>query len=693
MKKIVFSLIAFFTLSIAHAQEDFRKKPPQPGPAPKVQLGETTEFELDNGLKVIVVENHKLPRVSFQLYVDVPLHQEEGAAGVAQMAGQLLKTGTTNRTKAEIDEAVDFIGASLSSNANGLFASSLTRHKETILDIMTDVLYNPTFPEDEFEKAKKQTLSGLAASKESPDYIANNVATVLRYGKDHPYGELTTESTVENIKVDMCKEYYEKYFLPNLSYLIVIGDITPDEARDVADSYFSEWERKDLAKERFTTPEGPEQTEVAFVNKTGAVQSVINITYPIDLKPGSDFDLKSRLLNRILGAGGFSGRLFQNLREDKGYTYGANSTLARDPHIGYFAAFASVRNEVTDSAIAEFLYELNRIRDEKIGEAELKDAKARQAGAFTRGLESPQTLASYALNIARYKMPKDYYTTYLQRLEKITADDLQETARKYIRPEQAHILVVGNKDEVVEDIKQFDADGQVDFYDVYGTKLQAVTAALPEGLTGEDVIQKYIKALGGADQLAAVDDLTMVMNGNIQGQAITVTTQQKGGKLATSTAVGGNVMAQQIFDGKKGVVVQMGARQPLDDKQAEAMKFQAIIFPELQYDEMGVTAELKGYENVDGKKAYELVITKGDGTKTTEYFDAQTYLKLRSVQTMEAMGQSVTQTTDFGAYKEVEGIKFPQSVTISGLMPFPLKTTVESIEINSGISDDVFKVE
>jgi len=692
MKKIILLLIASFCLTAVQAQEDFRKNPPAPGPAPKVKLGDTEEFKLDNGLRVIVVEDHKLPRVSFQLFVDVPLRQEKGQAGLASMAGQLLKTGTDNRSKAEIDEAVDFIGASFSTSSSGMFASALTKHKETLLDLMTDVLYNPTFPADEFDKLKKQTLSSLAFSKDDPNTIAGNVATVLRYGKDHPYGELTTEATVENITIDACKEYYNKYFIPNLSYLIIVGDITGGEAKEVAEEYFASWERKDLAKERFEDPEHPEETEVAFVNKAGAVQSVLRITYPVELTPGSEYDMQANLLNRILG-GGATGRLFQNLREDKGYTYGAYSTLSRDPHIGYFSASASVRNEVTDSAIAEFIAELKRIRNEEIGAEELKFAKAKLAGSFTRSLESPQSLASYALNTARYKMPEDYYSSYLQRLDKITAKNLKETAQKYIRPEEAYILVVGNKDEVVEDIKKFDADGQVDFYDVYGTRLQAVTAALPEGLDGQGVIARYIKALGGEEQLKAVNDLTMTMSGDVQGQPIEITNQQKDGKIAVTTKVAGNVMGQQIFDGSKGVVVQMGARQPFNEDQVEAMKLEALPFPELKYDEMNVTAELKGYDNVDGKKAYEVVVNYPNGTKVTEYFDAQTYLKIRSVQVQEAMGQSVTQTTDYAAYKEVDGIQFPHSVTISGLLPFPLKTSVESIEVNSGIDDAVFKVE
>ncbi|MEM6725744.1 MAG: insulinase family protein [Bacteroidota bacterium] len=197
--------------------DNFRAQAPKPGEAREIKIGTYETFKLDNGLTVILVENHKIPRISWQLSLDYDPILEGEKAGYTSMAGDLLMSGTENRTKAELDEAVDFLGASLSAGAGGMFASSLTRHSQTVLELMTDVLYNPTFPEAEFEKLKTQTLSGIQSSKDDPNTISANVGDKLNYGGDHPYGELVTEETVNNISVDDCKAFYNNYYRPNIA--------------------------------------------------------------------------------------------------------------------------------------------------------------------------------------------------------------------------------------------------------------------------------------------------------------------------------------------------------------------------------------------------------------------------------------------------------------------------------------------
>lgn len=694
MKNIYILLALFlFSLSAVTAQkDDFRKNPPKPGPAPKIELGEYQQFKLDNGMNVIVVENHKLPRVSFQLSIDVPLHLEKGAAGLSGIAGQLLKTGTTTRSKAQIDEAIDFIGASLNTSGSGIFASSLTKHQDALLELMSDVLYNPAFKQEEFDKIKNQTISGIVASKDSPDAIADNVADVLRYGKNHPYGEVATEATVENITLDLCKAYYQKYFQPSLAYLVIVGDINLKQAKAVADKYFSSWKGNPLLAKSFDLPSAPEAASVGFVNKTAAVQSVINITYPVEIKLGDDDRIAAALMNDILGSGS-SGRLFKNIREDKGYTYGAYSNLSYDREIGYFNASASVRNEVTDSAIIEFLYELNRIRDEKVTAEELRNAKAERKGGFARGLESPQTIASFALNTVRYNLPKDYYATYLQKVDAVTIEDVQAAAKKYIQPDKANILVVGAKDGVAEKLSAFDADGEVDFYDIYGTKLQKFAAELPKDLDGNKVIDKYLNAIGGRAKLEEVKDATLNMKANVQGQPLEIVMRYKlPGKFSNTVSMMGNVMSKQLVNGNRATISQMGQVQEVPKEGMEEMKQSANPFPELEYEKNEIEVTLKGIESVEQKKAYVVTINKGN-TITTDYFDASTFLKLRSISVIEGMGQKVTQQTDYADYKAVDGIQFPHTVTVSGLLPFPLKTTVDSIEINKDLSDDLFKIE
>jgi zinc protease len=519
----------------------------------------TSVLPWDNGLEVIVVENHKLPRVSFQVFVDAPEVQEGELAGFIDMAGQMLMRGTDNRTKAEIDQAVDFMGASLSSSSSGLFGSCLTKHKEGLLDIMSDVLLNPAFPEEEFEKVKKQTLSGLALSKDDPNTIASNVGQVLRFGKEHPYGNIQTEQSTEKIALEVCKSYYEAYFRPNISYLVVVGDITVDEAKSLAQKHFGSWTQAKVAETFYDMPQKPKEARVAFVPKEGAVQSVIQINYPVDLQPGTDEAIKAYVLNTLLG-GYFNSRLNLNLREGKGYTYGARSSLSPDELAGEFRAYASVRNEVTDSSMMAFLEELNKIRTELVTEDELQIVKNYITGSFARSLESSQTIARFALNTARYDLPQDYYTTYLEKVASVTREELLALAKKYVTPDEAYLLVVGNKKEVAETLTQFDADGEIEMYNYFGEPIEESNLEIPEGVTAQTIISDYLMATAG-DKLDQLKGMRAVMTAETPMGAMEMKrVVQEPGQLLAEVAIGGNVMQKQVLNGEKGAMVAMGTK-------------------------------------------------------------------------------------------------------------------------------------
>ena len=476
---------------------------PTAGPARPVKIGTSHQFTLANGLKVIVVENHKLPQISYQLTIDRDEMMEKEKSGLAGISGSLLATGTTKNSKAEIDEAVDYIGASLSTGPTGGFASSLTKHTDKVLSLFSDVILKPSFPESEFEKIKTQTLSGLQTEKDDPNAISGNVSNALTYGTTHPYGEITNESTVSNISLEDCKNYYNTYFKPGSAYLVIVGDITPEAAKGKAEKYFGSWPAGKTPEYEYAFPKGVDNTSVAFIDKSGAVQSVINITYALDLKPGAPDVIPARVMNTILGSG-FSGRLFKNLREDKAYTYGAYSSLDDDELVGNFSANASVRNEVTDSAITQFFLELDKLRNEPVSQEELDLAKSFIAGGFARSLESPQTVAGFALNIDMYDLPADYYETYLQKLAAVTIEDVSRVAKKYITPSKARIVVVGNKDEVMNKLTAFDKeDGKIQLYDIYANPRKDESGAAVD-ISASDLVEKYLTALGGRQKLGAV---------------------------------------------------------------------------------------------------------------------------------------------------------------------------------------------
>lgn len=671
--------------------QTWRATPPAPAPARDIHIGDYNSFDLANGLKVIVVENHKLPQVSYQLSFNQDAIIEGDKAGYSSFAGQLLSKGTKTMTKADIDGAIDFIGGNLTTSQNGIFASSLKKHAPTLLDIMTDVLLNPSFPQEEFDKIVNQAKSALISVKTDPNSIISNIRSVVNFGKNHPYGEVQTDKTIANITIDDCKKYYNTYFKPNNAYLVIVGDITPAEAKAQVEKYFGKWQKGSVPTFVYDKPVGPKGTQVRFGNKDGAVQSVINISYPIDFTPGNPEAIQANIMNSILGGGIFSGRLMQNLREDKAFTYGARSSLDSDKLIGSFNASASVRNEVTDSSIVEFLYEMKRMVNEPVSAEDLALAKTGMAGQFGRSLESPQTIARFALNTFRYNLPKDYYNHYLKNIDAVTIQDVQSIARKYIHPDNCNIFVVGNKDAVADKLLKFDTDGKIDYYGPFGQVVEDKKIEISSDVTGASVIADYLAAIGGVDKLKAVKTLSMTMKADMMGQQVTMEKfQTASGKVAQKMSMMGMVVQEMRYDGVKGMQSQMGQKSIITEgPEFEALKDQAVMFEQLDYLNKGYQLDLKGIEDVDGVSCYKLMVTNADGESTVDYFDVKTGLLRRTVSTQ---GEH-TMTSDFKSYKDVGGIKIPDIIEINGMAPVPIALKAEDIQINKELSDDLFKVE
>ncbi|MEO6759070.1 MAG: insulinase family protein, partial [Saprospiraceae bacterium] len=671
---------------------DVRKSAPKAGDAPRIQVGRAQTFKLDNGLTVIVVENHKLPTVAFRVFVDNDPILEKDAAGYVQLMGELLTKGTKTRSKAQIDQEIDFIGASLASDPNGVSGSSLTKHANKLLDLMSDVLLNPTFPEEELEKAKRRQESALAQQKDDANAIASNVAAVLRYTKNHPYGEIMTEATLARINLDQIKGHYATFFKPNISYLVVTGDITRAKAEQFAKQYFSKWQRGLAPKTDSGLPRAPEKTQVDFVSKPGAVQSVINISYPVELQPGTPDVIRGRLANAVLG-GYFNSRVNANLREGHGWTYGARTSLNPDILVGSFSGTASVRNAVTDSSIIEFMQEMNRLHNEKVPAAELQVVKNVLSGQFSQSLEEPGTVANFALSIARYGLPADYYEKYLEVLQAVSAEEVQAMARKYIRPEHAHILVVGNMADVADRLKQFSPDGTVNFYDFSGNPLKPMSAiTVPAGMTAEKVIDAYINAIGGISKISAIKDLQTTAEMKTPGPQFAVKTYQKGGnKILVDISMNGNPMSKQIYDGQKGVQTSMGQSQPMAGQELGDIKEQAMFAKEASYQATGYKLSLKGAEDINGSTAYVVEVERPDGKKSTDYYDMKTGLKLREVsQTTGADGQPTMQMIEMSDYQPVNGVMIPRTMSVTGLLPVPVKIVIKEIKANAGVDDAMF---
>ncbi|CAN5228650.1 hypothetical protein BH23BAC1_BH23BAC1_28830 [soil metagenome] len=691
MKTKILIYITLLLLSTQSFAQIDRTKVPEPGPAPKIELGNYESFTLNNGLKVFVVEHRKLPKVAFSLILDKDPTLEGENAGYVSMAGQMLQRGTKSRTKDQLDEEIDFIGATLSTSSNSIYGSSLKKHSEKLVELMADVLLNPSFPEEELEKIKRQTISGLAAQKDNPNSIASRVSQIMVYGKDHPYGEPTTEETVENVNIQQIKDYYKTYFKPNIGYLAIVGDISKSEAEALVKKHFEKWEKGEVPKHEYKEPSVPDQIKIAIVDRPASVQSVINVTYPVILKPGDPNVIKARVANHILG-GDMSGRLFMNLREARGFTYGSYSSLSSDKLVGRFNASASVRNEVTDSATVEILNELRKIREEKVTEAELEQVKNNITGNFARSLESPQTIASFALNIERYNLPKDYYANYLKNLDAVTLDDVYEVAQKFINPDQGHIVIVGKSEEISDKLLNL---GEVEFYDIYGEKVTPVSASeIPEGVTAETIIDNYLQALGGKEKIKSIKDVKISSKANAMGRELEITSAMKSpDKSYQALTMGGMELQKAVTDGKNAAMFQQGQPMPMDDKAKNEMLLTAGLFPELKYQEMGVITMLKGIENINNKEAYAVEVSMPSGKNATHYFDKESGLKVMETQTVETGQGEMTISTEYSNYKEVDGVKFPHTMMIPLGGPQKMKAEVISVEINKGLQDELFKIQ
>jgi zinc protease len=687
MKKLFFYIsIALWLPFTAMGQID-RSKIPAPAPAKEIQLGNYESFILPNGLKVFVVTNNKLPRVAFNLVLDLDPVLEGDKAGYVSMAGQMLRRGTVSKSKAVLDEEIDFIGANISTSSNGIFASALSRHNEKLLQLMTDILFNPAFSEEEFEKLKKQTLSNLANESDNPDAIAGKVFNALVYGKNHPYGEATTESTVKNITLADCRAYYASYFKPNVAYLAIVGDISKKEAEKLVKKYFSKWKKADVPKFQFEVPQAPEKTFVALVDRSVSVQSNIRIGHPIVLKPGDPEVVKASVLNQILG-GGFSGRLFQNLRETHAYTYGAYSSIGNNRLVSSFSTSASVRNEVTDSAVYEFFNELHRIRNEKVSEEELRNAISFLTGSFARSLENPQTVATFAINTARYSLPKDYYSNYLKNLQAVTVEDVQAMAQKYILTDNAYIMVVGKGEEVAENLSKF---GEVKYFSKTGEAMKVPSPNdVPAGMNAEKVLEAYFKALGGKENLEKVASIKTVMKAEAMGRELMMTLAKKDGKLYQDMQMGGMVLQKTVYDGEKAAISAQGRNIPVEADQIGELAMQAYIFPELEYLKDGVDLELKGIESIEGVPSYILKYTFPSGRTQTAYFAKESGLKIREVSSQDSPMGKVNVVQDYDDYKAVNGIMIPHIMVIN--QGFRIEAKLTQVEINKITDDTLFQL-
>lgn len=690
------------------AQTD-RSKAPTPGPAPKVQLAPHKSFTLANGMRVIIVEDHKLPLVSIQVKFDIPPVLQGDIAGYQDLVGELLTSGTNRHTKEEIDVLVDGMGAQFSGSGDGVYASGLKKNFKALMDLSYEVVSSAIYPAAEVEKAKTRSLSAIQSRATDPDQIASTVSRALTYGKGHPYGEVVTEATMNKVDRGQIYAYYQYFFQPSRGYLVLVGDLTEAEARAAAEQYFGTWKGatvtvtkneqgldvvKDLGVIRPAklVPQANRARQVCFVDRAGSAQSVIKAGFPVELKPNDPMALSAQVMNTILGGGVFNARLMQNLREDKGYTYGAYSSLDADRWCGSFSAGCSVRNDVTDSAVTELMFEMEHIQQMPVSPEELALAKSYMAGTFGRSLEDPRTIARFALNTYLNDLPQDHYATYLQRLDKVTVADVQTAAQRFLNPDHTQILVVGDKAQVANKLAPLSFSGAVVYYDINGDLYRETAEPVPAGVTPQTVLDAYIKAMGGRDALAKVKDLRREYAASMQGMGLTMVENNAPGKYAMEIRSGAMLLQKMVYDGKRGSSTGMTGTKELEDTELAEARKNIYIFPELHYQELDQRGNLTGMLEVDGKKVYRMQVNNAlDGASFTEYYDVQTGLKTRRVENQASEQGTLQVVTDYSDYKAVNGIMFPHTIRQNAGMDLTFK--LEKVAVNKGVDAAAFRID
>ncbi|MEP6819990.1 MAG: pitrilysin family protein [bacterium] len=436
----------------------------------KVNLPRAEETTLPNGLRVVVLPSHKVPTFNMQMVVlSGGLADSPDYHGLASFTAGLLRDGTTKRSSKDVAEQIDALGGTLASTSglssltSTVSTSGLIENLDQTLDIFSDVVRNPVFPAGEVEKYKARTLAQLQFQRSNPQFLAQEQFNRAIYG-DHPAGLVAPPvASIKKLTSKDLATFHSTYYRPNNAILAIVGDVTLKEVLPKIEKVFGDWQRAEVPAT--TIPAVPAQaaSHILLVDRPGSVQTVLQLgTLGIERTNPDYFSLL--LADRVLG-GGPAARLFMNLREDKGYTYGAYSNFTGTKFRGVWTSSSEVRTNVTEGAMKEFMYELKRLRDDKVSAPELENAKRAIVGGFALSLESPQTLLQNIVVQKIYDLPADYWDTYPQKVAAITVDDVQRVAQKYIDLDHLQIVAVGDASKTRDILAKY---GKVEVYDADG---------------------------------------------------------------------------------------------------------------------------------------------------------------------------------------------------------------------------------
>ncbi len=697
MKKIIIALLSILSLQYSVAQTKIdRSKKPEAGLAPVISIKEPVIFNLPNGMTILVVENHKVPKVRTTLTIDRGPVKEGSKAGVMDLMGQMLGEGTTSMSKEKFDESVDIMGADLSINSSGASSAALTRYFDKIFMLMADALKNPAFPEESFKKLQAKTLTGLKRNEKSTAAISARVNNALSFGKQTALGEFTTEESVKGITLNDVKDAYQNYITPSRSYLTFVGDITPAAAKILAEKAFGNWVGKKITLPVIADVPNPNKTEIDFVDVPTAVQGEIKIGNLVN-NPLNGTDYHALVLaNHILGGGGDS-KLYMNLRETHGFTYGSFSGIGSGRFQSSFTAQAAVRTEKVDSAVSEIISEILNMRDGKITEEELSLAKAVYNGIFALRMENPAITASYASNILINNLPKDFYRNYLQKINSITIADIQRVSKNYFNENNARIVIVGNGSIILPALSRLGYP--VKKYDMYAEPVMdkiADTKAVESSKTTDkvsafNIVEDYLKAIGGKEEVKKVNSISSVISLEMMGRSFTgIDKMMNPNKQLTEIKMGSMTVMKSVFDGTAGFQQQGPQKADLSAEEIKEANDNKGVIPQLYYISADYKTEYLGSGNVADETTYRLKVIMPSGRLSIQEYSTKTGLLLKEETSNKQGDTDVPVTIEYKNYKKAGNILMPYEITRNaGGQEFTI--ICSEIKINEGVTEADFK--
>nr|BCW99971.1 MAG: hypothetical protein KatS3mg041_0018 [Bacteroidota bacterium] len=437
---------------------------PEPAPPRPVRFPDIHRQTLPNGLRLYTITQPEQPLVHFLLTFRGGRSVEE-PEGAADLVAQLLTEGTRRRSSTELADAIDRLGAELSASAGwdglSIEASGLARFADQLMALMAEVALEATFPEEELERIRRERLGQLAIARNQTRFLASVATTRLLFGPGHPYNRVTDERALQALRREDLVAYHRRWFRPDNAFLIAAGDIRPEEARALAERFLGSWSAPPDPLADPAMPESSPRPGLYLIDRPGAVQSTVRAA--CRLIPASHPDyLALQVLNTLLG-GYFGSRLNMNLRETRGYTYGAGSFVDARRWDGLWVASADVRTEVTDSALAEILHEVRRIRSEPIPIEEHRNVINYLAGSFVMDLETPTQIARLVQEQLLRQLPEDFFVRYRDRVLQMSPQELQRVARIHLDPDRLLLIVAGDRERLRPLLERIGPVEEVDF--------------------------------------------------------------------------------------------------------------------------------------------------------------------------------------------------------------------------------------